>query len=241
MTAAIILAGGSGRRMGSGIPKQFLKVDGKPILAYTLESLQAHPGIDLIEAVCLSGWQETVRSYAGQYGISKLTHFASGGSTCQESIYSGLRALEGICADDDTVVLHDGVRPLLEERVLTDVLAVCAHRGNAVAALPYHEQIFVADDAFSATRCIPRDRLRRVSTPQAYRFGPLLSAYREAFTRSLGVGESDYANTMLSALGRRVYFAQGSDRNLKLTTRDDLALFRAYLELKKRGEDNDAL
>lgn len=241
MTAAIVLAGGSGLRMGASRPKQFLEIEEKPILIYTLESLQAHPGIDAMEVVCLEGWQDAVRAMAKTYGLTKLRYIALGGDTCQESIRNGVYGLEGICAPTDTVVIHDGVRPILEADVLTDVLAVCAAHGNAVTALPYNEQIFVADDETSTTQYIPRERLRRVSTPQAYRFDLLLDAYREAFAREVGIYGSAYTNTMMVELGHRLYFAKGSDRNLKLTTRDDLALFHAYLEMKKRGEDNGPL
>lgn len=241
MTVVIVLAGGSGLRMGEAKPKQFLEIDGKPILVYTLESLQAHAGVDAIEVVCLDGWQDTIRSYADMYGLSKLRYITAGGATCQESIRNGVYALESVCSPEDTVVVHDGVRPILDEATLTDVLAVCREHGNAVTSMPYNEQIFVADDDYSTTQYIPREKLRRVSTPQAYRYDLLLSAYRQAFAEEVGIYGSSYTNTMMVELGHRLYFAKGSDRNIKLTTKDDLALFTAYLNIKNRGLNNESL
>ena len=229
MTVSIVIAGGSGRRMGLDIPKQFVQVDGKPVLAYTLEGFQKHPGIDSILVVCIEGWENEVKSYAKQFGINKLLWIVPGGETGQESIRNGVFALEGECSEDDIIVIHDGIRPLVDESVLSDVIRVCRERGAAVTAMPYNEQIFVADDDYSTTKYIPRETLRRVATPQAYRFGLIDKAYHEAFEKKIGIYGSSYANTMMVELGHRLWFAAGSDKNIKLTTPDDLELFRGYL------------
>ncbi|HIU33947.1 MAG TPA: 2-C-methyl-D-erythritol 4-phosphate cytidylyltransferase, partial [Candidatus Pullichristensenella excrementigallinarum] len=173
MNVAIILAAGSGQRMGQEIPKQFLPVYDKPVLLYTLEGFEKHPEIDAIEVVCLDGWHDVVRAYARQFGIGKLQWIVSGGTTGQESIRNGVFALEGICGQDDIVVIHDGIRPLVDESVLSDVIDTCRKYGNGVTSLPYNEQIFVVDDEISTVRYIPRETLRRVSTPQAYRFSKI--------------------------------------------------------------------
>lgn len=230
-TYAVILAGGSGVRMGLGVPKQFVEVEGKPVIVYTLESFQRHPGIDSIVVVCKDGWQDTLAEFAESYGISKLSMTVSGGESSQESIRNGVFALEGVAQPDDIVVIHDGIRPLVDSEVLSDVLRVARENGNAVTSLPYNEQIFVIDedDPLTTTRFIPRDTLRRVSTPQAYRFDLVLSAYKRAFEQGIGIGLSDYVNTMMVQLGETLYFAAGSDRNIKLTTPDDLAIFKAML------------
>ena len=122
---------------------------------------------------------------------------------------------------------------MVEDYVLTDVLATCRKYGNAVTAMPYNEQIFIADDGLSTTRYIPRETLRRVSTPQAYRFALLDEKYHEAYEKKIGIYGSAYANTMMVELGQRLYFAAGSDKNIKLTTQDDLALFKAYLKMSE--------
>lgn len=234
MNVAVIIAGGSGQRMGHDIPKQFISVYDKPIIIYTLEGFERHPQIDAIEVVCLDGWQDVLRAYAKQHNITKLKWIVTGGATGQESIRNGVFHLEDKCAEDDTIIIHDGIRPLVDEMVLTDVIAKCKKYGNAVTSLPYNEQIFVVDDEISTTKYIPRETLRRVSTPQAYTFGKLDWAYHEAFEKSIGIHGSSYTNTMMVELGERLYFAAGSDKNIKLTTPDDLRMFKGYL--KDRGE-----
>ena len=230
MITAVILAGGSGTRMGLDIPKQFVNVYDKPILFYTLEGFQRHPQINAIEVVCIDGWEEVLWAYAKKFGITKLKWVVSGGNTAQESIRNGVYHLEGKIAPEDIVIIHDGIRPLVDETVLTDVIRKARQYGNAVTSLPYNEQIFVADDEISTTKYIPRETLRRVATPQAYRFDLLYSRYHEAFEKKIGTNGSHYANTMMVELGVRLYFAAGSDKNIKLTTQDDIEMFKAYLK-----------
>ena len=221
--------------MGSDIPKQFIEVDGKTVLAYTLEGFQNHPDIDAIEVVCIKGWEDVLEREAGKYGITKLRWIVPGGATGQESIRNGVFALEDKCAADDIVIIHDGIRPLVDAVVLTDVVAKAKEFGNAVTSLPYNEQIFLVDekDPQTTTAFIPRETLRRVSTPQAYRFDLLDSRYHEAFERGIGIHGSHYTNTMMVELGVRLHFAAGSDKNIKLTTPDDLAIFKGYLSRNK--------
>ena len=235
MNVAVIIAGGSGHRMGMDIPKQFINVYDKPVLVYTLESFQNHPQIDAIELVCIDGWHDVVWAYAKQYGIDKLKWIVSGGETGQESIRNGVYNLEDKSEADDIVVIHDGIRPLVDAEVLTDVIRTCKKFGNAVTSMPYNEQIFVVDedDSTTTTKYIPRETLRRVATPQAYKFGILDEKYHEAFEKEIGIYGSSYTNTMMVELGERLHFASGSDKNIKLTTRDDLELFKAYIKTDK--------
>lgn len=187
--------------------------------------------IDAIEVVCLDGWHDILRAYARQYGITKLKWVVSGGKSGQESIRNGVYYLEDKCSPEDIVIVHDGIRPLVDDTVLSDVIIKCQKYGNAVTALPYNEQIFIADDEVSTVKYIPRETLRRVSTPQAYQFGLLDEKYHEAFEKKVGIYGSSYTNTMMVELGVRLYFAAGSDKNIKLTTTDDLELFKAYLKM----------
>ena len=229
---ALIIAGGSGTRMGQSIPKQFINIYDKPILIYTLEGFQRHPLIDAIEVVCIDGWQEVLQAYANQFGITKMKWIVKGGKTGQESIRNGVYNLEGICQDDDLVIVHDGIRPMVDESVLTDVIKVAKEKGNAVTSLPYNEQIFVInpEDPSTTQKYIPRETLRRVSTPQAYRFDLLDRSYHRAFAEEIGIYGSSYTNTMMVELGETLHFAAGSDKNIKLTTQDDLELFKGYLK-----------
>lgn len=233
MNVAVIIAGGSGQRMGQDIPKQFVNVYDKPVIIYTLEEFQRHPQIDAIEVVCIDGWHEVLRAYARQFDITKLKWVISGGETSQESIRNGVFFLEDKCAPDDIVVIHDGIRPLVDDAVLSDVMVQCRRHGNAVTSLPYNEQIFVADDEYSTVQYIPREKLRRVSTPQAYRFDLIDRNYHRAFEEKIGIYGSSYANTMMVELGERLYFSAGSEKNIKLTTKDDLEMFKAYLKQDK--------
>lgn len=231
MVVAIVIAGGVGSRMGADVPKQFIRVHGKPVLFYTLEAFQKHPLVDAIELVLLEGWEDVVESYKKQLGITKLQWVVKGGATGQESIRNGVYALEGRCRDEDIVVIHDGIRPLVDSEVLDGVIVTARKHGNGVTSMPYNEQIFVVDEADPATtvKYIPRETLRRVATPQAYRFDLLKSAYREAYAREIGIYGSSYTNTMMVELGHRLYFAAGSDRNIKLTTPGDIEVFKAMI------------
>ena len=233
MTIAVIIAGGAGSRMGQDIPKQFINVYDKPILLYTLEGFEKHPQIDAIEVVCIDGWHDVLWAYAKQFNITKLKWVTSGGKTGQESIRNGVYNLVGKCAEEDTIIIHDGIRPLIDDTVITDIIKKCQQYGNAVTSMPYNEQIFVIDDEISTVQYIPRETLRRVSTPQAYKFGKLYWAYQKAFAEEIGIHGSSYTNTMMVELGERLYFAAGSDKNIKLTTKDDLELFKAYLRQEK--------
>lgn len=230
MNVAIIIAGGIGSRMGQEIPKQFINVGEKPVIVYTLEAFQEHPLVDAIEVVCLDGWEQVLRAYARQYKIDKLKWVVKGGASGQESIRNGVYNFEGVLAEDDICIVHDGVHPMLDPEVITDVVRVAKERGNAVTSMPYNEQIFLVDEKDSATttQYIPRETLRRVSTPQAYRFGLLDSKYHEAFEKGVGIDGSNYTNTMMVQLGVKLNFAAGSDRNIKLTTPENLEFFRAW-------------
>lgn len=230
MNVAIIIAGGVGSRRGQEIPKQFINVGEKPVIVYTLEAFQEHPLVDAIEVVCLAGWEQVLRAYARQYKIDKLKWVVKGGASGQESIRNGVYNFEGVLAEDDICIVHDGVRPMLDPEVITDVVRVAKERGNAVTSMPYNEQIFLVDkkDSATTTQYIPRETLRRVSTPQAYRFGLLDSKYHEAFEKGVGIDGSNYTNTMMVQLGVRLNFAVGSDRNIKLTTPENLEFFRAW-------------
>lgn len=235
MNIAVIIAGGVGSRMGQDLPKQFINVYDKPVLIYTLESFQKHPQVDAIELVCIDGWHEIVWAYAKQFNITKLKWIVSGRKTGQESIRNGVYGLEGKANPDDNIIIHDGIRPLVEPSVLSDVISKCSQYGNAVTSMPYNEQIFVIneDDETTTNKYIPRETLRRVSTPQAYRFDLLDAKYHEAFEKEIGIYGSHYTNTMMVELGVTLHFAAGSDKNIKLTTKDDLEMFKAYLKADK--------
>lgn len=233
MNYALIIAGGSGARMGQDIPKQFINVYDKPVIIYTLEAFQNHPQIDAIQVVCLEGWHDILKAYAKQFGITKLQGIVNGGNSAQESIRNGVESLRDVCKDEDTLIIHDGVRPLVDDTVLSDIIVKCQKYGNAVTSLPYNEQIFRIKDDTSTEEYIPRDTLRRVSTPQAYNYKKVYDAYKKAFAENIGIGPSSYTNTMMVDLGETLYFAAGSEWNIKLTTKENLEMFKAFLRMEK--------
>lgn len=230
---AIIIAAGRGERTLQDIPKQFINVYDKPIIIYTLENFQKHPDIDGIVVSCLDGWHDILRAYAKQYNITKLMDIVTGGGTVHESYRNALNVLKGKAKDDDIVVLHDGIRPMINEAVLSDVIVTCRKYGNGVSSLPYNEQIFIKKDELSTVKYINRETLRRVQTPQAYYFGKLFRAYEKAFSEKIGIYGQSYTNNMMVDLGETLYFASGSERNIKITTAEDIEIFKALLGTKR--------
>jgi 2-C-methyl-D-erythritol 4-phosphate cytidylyltransferase len=236
MNIALIIAGGTGKRTQQEIPKQFINIYDKPILMYTLEGFQTHPDIHAIELVCLNGWQEIVTAYARQYNISKLKWIVEGGETGQESIRNGVYDLYKHGEADDIVIIHDGIRPIIDMAVISDCIRVCKEHGNAVSSLPYNEQIFKTTDGMTSTEYIPRETLRRVQTPQAYTLGKLYQSYVKAFEEKIGIYGSSYTNTMMVELGETLHFAAGSEKNIKITTADDIELFKAILQANGKNK-----
>ena len=178
-TYAVIIAGGVGSRMGASIPKQFINIKDKPVIIYTLEAFEKNPMVDEIEVVCIEGWEEMLKAYAKQFGIKKLKHITKGGNTGQESIRNGVFNLKGKAKKGDIIIIHDGVRPIVDQEVLSDVIVCAKENGNACSSMPYNEQIFrvTSPEDTTTTEYIPRETLRRVVTPQAYEFNDLYSAY----------------------------------------------------------------
>ena len=236
MNIALVIAGGTGKRTLQEIPKQFINVYDKPILMYTLEGFQNHPDIHAIELVCLNGWHDIVRAYARQYNISKLQWIVDGGETGQESIRNGVFDIYSHSNADDIVIIHDGIRPIIDISVVSDCIAISKKYGNAVSSLPYNEQIFRTSDGLTSTEYIPREMLRRVQTPQAYNLKKLYHSYVKAFEKKIGINGSSYTNTMMVELGEILHFAGGSEKNIKITTSDDIELFKALLLINKRSK-----
>lgn len=227
---ALLIAGGSGVRMHSSVPKQFMEIYGKPVIAYTLEAFQNHPSIDVIGVVCLDGWQERLWQYKEQYGITKLWHVIKGGSTGQESIRNGIYELERHYASGDLVLVHDSIRPMVSEAVISSCIIVARERGNAVTVIPCQEAMLRTDDSISSSISVPRDSLKRSQTPQAFKLGEIAAMHRKA--EELGIKGSTASCTLAIELGMPVYFSQGSEKNIKLTTEEDLSIFKALLRIR---------
>lgn len=231
MNIAILTAAGSGTRMHQDIPKQFLHVDNKPIIAYTMQAFQDHPSIDAIVVVTLEAWTEVLYAYAKQFNISKLSVVVKGGSTGQESIHNGLLAIKEKYGEDHTVIVHDGNRPLVSTEIISDALATFKQYGSAVAAIPCVEAMFTSEDGVIAVDEVPREKAFRTQTPHVYTVKKLLWAHEEA--RKKGITNTAASCTLMYKLGEEVFFSRGSEENFKITTTDDLTIFKAMLKTRK--------
>ena len=227
MNIALLTAAGSGSRMNQDIPKQFLHVDNKPVILYTMEAFQRNPQVDAILVVTLDTWKDFVWTYSKQFGITKLKWVVPGGATGQESIANGLYALEKECSPEDVVLVHDGNRPMVSDDIIADSLSVFKKHGSAVAAIPCVEAVFKSEDGQSSTISIPREELFRTQTPHTYSLGKLLWAHAEANKR--GIVNTAASCTLMQALGETIYLSKGSEKNFKLTTLEDMDIFRAFL------------
>lgn len=233
MNIALIIAGGSGNRMGQDIPKQFIHIDGAPIVIHTLMCFQRHPDIQEIAIVCLKGWETVVQSYANQFNINKLKYIFPGGDTGMESIHNGIYGLlEAGCDGDDLVLIHDAVRPLLSQDIISGNIATCKAFGYAITGIKCREAILESEDGFSTTTSIPRDTLIRTQTPQTFRLKNIISAHEEA--KEKGIVNSVASCTLCAELGNRVmHIVPGSEKNIKVTTVEDLEILKALMHTTK--------
>ena len=236
MNIAMIIAGGVGSRMGNVIPKQFLPVNNQPVIVYTMEEFQYHPLVDVICVVCLSGWADTVWSCKNEYGLSKLQHVITGGNNGQQSIEKGLFALETLYPRDSLVLMHEAVRPLVTEEIITDCIATAEKYGSATVAVPSPDVVMRTENGICSSEEVPRDYLRKTQVPQAFSIGNGCGLYREA--KQKGISNSATTCTLMASLGKTVFFSKGSSLNFKLTTPEDLELFKAILQTQVDQENN---
>ncbi len=234
MIVALLTAAGTGMRMGQDIPKQFMHVENKPIIIHTMENFQKHPNIDAILVVTLSAWVEVLKAYASQFNITKLKWVVPGGITGQESIYNGLMTLKEELSESDIIMVHDGNRCMVSDEIISNSIATFHTYGSAVAAIPCVEAVFrSSDNGISSKVSIPREQLYRTQTPHTYTLGKLIWAHEEAQKR--GITNTAASCTLMQELGDIVYFSKGSEENLKITTVDDMMIFKALLHTKKES------
>lgn len=233
MNYALIIAGGSGNRMGQDIPKQFMHVDDCPIIVHTLLAFERHPDIHGIAVVCLDGWQTVLRSYANQFSVTKLKWIFKGGESGMESIHNGIYGLrEEGCQGEDLVLIHDAVRPLLSQDIISSNIAICQKYGYAITGIRCREAILESEDGFSTTKSIPRDKLIRTQTPQTFRLRNIIEAHEEAAVK--GIENSVASCTLMAELGgREMHIVPGSEKNIKVTTVEDLEILKALMHTQK--------
>ena len=235
MNIALIIAGGTGARMRQEIPKQFLNVNDKPVVVYTLEAFQSHPDIDKIGVVCVDGWHDILKAYARQYKINKLDWVISGGENGQSSIRNGVFEAERRYAGDDIILVHDAIRPMVSHEIISDCIVQCKKHGSAVVVTPCNTVVLRRTTGESSGAVVPRDQLAVTQTPQAFPVGKLADAHRRALER--GITNAIASCSMMVELGETVHFSIGAETNIKLTTPDDLKIFKALLALRDMGKD----
>lgn len=228
---AILTAAGIGSRTNQDIPKQFLNVNNIPIIVYTMKAFQNHPEIDEICVVILRGWENILTAYAKQFNITKLKYVVFGGNTGHESIYNGLKEISKYHSKNDIVIIHDGNRPLVSNDIISNNLMVQRKYGSAVTAIPCTEVVFVSDNGESSDRSIPRETLWRTQTPHSYKLIDLLDVHEKAIKDNFNSASASCS--LMERYGVKTFFSKGSEKNLKITTTDDLEIFAALLKSKK--------
>ncbi len=214
--------------MGQDIPKQFMCIDNQPVIVYTLQAFQFCEAIDAIAVVCLKGWEVILQAYANQYNITKLKWIFEGGDSNQESIHNGLVGLkEAGCNDDDIILVHDGVRPLVSEEIIVNNIDTCKKYGYAVTGLICKEAIMELKGQTIHKIEIPRERLVRTQTPHTYRLKTLLDGHAKA--KENNISGTVASCTLFGELGvDEQHLVRGSEKNgLKLTSPEDVEMFKA--------------
>lgn len=238
MNYVIIIAGGVGSRLGASVPKQFVEVLGKPVIAYTMEHFQNHPDIDAIELVCVEGFQEHLKGIAERYGITKVIKIVKGGSEYERSIMNGVAGLKGIANPDDVVMIHWAASPFLSEEIISDNIRVCKEKGNAITA-SYSYLLYGSNDGDCATKAINRESFMTLSAPQSFLYKNILDLYKQVEEKKLfETVEEHHTTVFMAELGIPLYFSKGSHTNIKITTKEDIDLFLGYQLAKKYHEEN---
>ena len=231
MNIGLIIAGGSGNRMHQDIPKQFITVNERPVIVYTLEAFENHPEIDAVAVVCIEGWDQVLWAYAKQFNITKLKYVVPGGKNGQDSIRNGVMELEKHYAPEDIVLIHDAIRPMVSAEIISDNIRVAMEHGNAITVIPCAEAMMQTEDGIVSVGSYPRDRLKRTQTPQAFHIGQICDLHRRAL--EAGITNSVASCTLMIEMGEQVYFSVGSEKNVKLTTVEDIDIFKALLTAKR--------
>ena len=228
---ALIIAGGSGQRMHQNIPKQFLTVNEKPVIIYTLQAFERHPDIDAIAVVCILGWEQVLKAYAQQFNITKLKYIIPGGKNGQDSIRNGVYELEKHYDTNDIVLIHDAIRPMVSNEIISDCIVKTRQYGCAIATIPCAEAMLETNDGIISCGSYPRDHLKRTQTPQGFFLKKICNLHRKALEN--GITNSVASCTLMVEMGEQVYFSAGSEKNIKLTTVEDLDIFKALLSAKR--------
>ena len=228
MTTALIFAGGTGQRMNTRAkPKQFLELHGKPIIIYTLEHFELHPEVDNIVVVCVEDWINELSHQIKKYGFEKISQIVQGGSGGHESIYNGLHALEGTCSAEDIVLIHDGVRPLINAELISDNIAKANEYGAAITVEAATESIVRIENDEKISEVPPRAYMYSAKAPQTFKYGLIWDLYKEAHKKGVPTIDSSH---LCSIYGVEMHLVKSPPNNIKITTPADYYIFRALYE-----------
>lgn len=228
MVYVVILAGGIGSRVGAGIPKQFVEVCGKPVIVYTLERFQNHPQVNAIELVCVDGFQPQLQRMVDENNISKVIKIVKGGTEYERSIMNGINGLAGVAKPDDIVMIHWAASPFVSEDIITDNIRVCSEKGNAMSAY-YSYLLYGTNDGDCSKKSINRESFKTLSAPQSFLYKNIVEIYRKAEELHFFEYVEHHTTAFMTELGIPIYFSLGSQVNIKITTQEDLELFRRYI------------
>ena len=245
MNVALILAGGVGNRLGAKIPKQFIEVLGKPVLTYTIEVFEKHPEIDAVLVACVKPYMDYMWEMKEKYGLIKLKWVTEGGDTFQGSVLNGIRYLEDKIGRDDIVLVHFGASPFLTGDIITDCIRVCKEKGNAISTTDFYvlsgkkiSTKSVADPENYSEEYIDRETVAVMNSPHAFKYGFIDDLYKEAIKTGVIDTVEPHTTTLMYAMGKKIYFALGSQNNIKITRKEDLELFEGYvLEQQRRSRE----
>lgn len=236
MNIAVIFAGGVGARMHSKEkPKQFLTMHDKPIIIHTLEKFDDHPEIDAIVVACVQGWIPYLINLVKKYSLKKVRKIVPGGSNGQESIYNALCAAEETAGGEKTVVLiHDGVRPLITPKLISDNIAEVKEKGSAITSIAEKETVVVMSLDGVVQDVPDRKVLRIARAPQSFWLSDILEAHRKAIAE----GKFDFIDScsMMRYYGKALYLVDGPQENIKITTPDDFYIMRAIIDAKENAQ-----
>lgn len=235
MNYALILAGGVGQRMRrTGMPKQFLEVFGKPIIIYTLQKFEYCEDIDSVIVACHSSYIEYMESLLQRYGIKKVKAVISGGKDRQGSVLNGLKYIQSVgVSDDDVVVIHDGVRPLIQENILSENVRVAKKYGSAMTVRPVIESVVITSkDEAGFEDFKKRDDTYSLTAPQAFKISVLTKAYKDIEEKDTPMPLLDSA-LVFTYLGNDIHIIKENNNNIKVTTPEDYYILKAMLELEE--------
>lgn len=231
MNVAVILAGGVGSRVGASVPKQFVEVLGKPVIAYTIERFNHHPEIDAIEIVCVKNYEEYLKEVIEKYHFGKVRWITEGGKNFQYSVLNGICNLKDKVSSEDILLVHYAASPFVQDDIITDAIKVCREKGNCTSATPIYLLTGSNDDGTRSTKWIDRDSIMGLNSPQAFQFGYVTQLYEEAEEKQLLDEVEPHTTSLMYALGRTIYFSKGNQSNIKITTKEDLDIFEGYVLL----------